>query len=311
MRAVVIDEFNTPGVLREVAEPALGSNDVAVSITVAGINPIDWKIRSGEAGKRPLPMTLGQDFAGVVLRTGAGVRSVKTGDRVFGVARDHGAYAEETVIREGQQDSPFSLIPDGVTDEVAGAVPTPCLTALGSLEILEVQRGTKLLVVGAAGSVGGAAVQMARERGAVITAVVLAGQEAGASDFGASDIATSIGALISRGGVAFDAVLDTVSKGDELKKNVALVRKGGALVTTIHVADEPWFRERGITATNIVMNQTPQSSPQGLNEVAQMIAAGKLKIQIAAEKPLSEAPTLLDELSSGKLHGKIVLKVSS
>ena len=67
-----------------------------------------------------------------------------------------------------------------------------------------------------------------------------------------------------------------MSSGEDLKKHAALVRKGGALVTTIHDADEPWFRERGITATNIVMNQTPQSSPQGLDEVVRMVVDSML-----------------------------------
>jgi NADPH:quinone reductase len=309
MRAVVIDQFKTPGAVRDIAEPPMGANDVAVRITYAGINPIDWKVRAGEAGTRAFPLTLGQDFAGVVLRTGSDVRRVKTGDRVFGCARDRGAYAEETVVREDQHDSPFTTIPDGVTDAVAAALPTPCLTALGSIEILGVQRGTRLLVVGAAGAVGCAAMQMARERGAAITAVVRPGQEARASELGAHDVATSLDALTSRGGDGFDAVLDLVSSGEDLKKHAALVRKGGALVTTIHDADEPWFRERGITATNIVMNQTPQSSPQGLDEVVRMVAAGTLKIEITAEKPLDEAPTVLNDLESGKLSGKIVLAV--
>jgi NADPH:quinone reductase-like Zn-dependent oxidoreductase len=313
MKAAVIDRFKTPGTVRETAEPVLGAEEVLVRITRAAINPIDWKVRDGEAGERPLPLVLGQDFAGVVERTGERVTRVKKGDRIFGCARDHGAYAERTTIREGQHDSPFSIIPQGVTDQQAAALPTPGLTALASLEILDVADGTRLLIVGAGGSVGSAATQIAHRRGAHTTAVVRMGQSQAVRAFGAGEAFESIDVLVDEIGSgarpAFDAVLDLVSDGETLKKNVALVKKGGKLVTTIHVADEAWFRERGADATNVTMFQTPQSSPQGLDELAGMVARGELTVEVAAEKPLDEAPRVLEEVKSGKLKGKIELAV--
>jgi D-arabinose 1-dehydrogenase-like Zn-dependent alcohol dehydrogenase len=103
-------------------------------------------------------------------------------------------------------------------------------------------------------------------------------------------------------------VLDLVSDGETLKRNAPLTEGGGILVTTIHVADEAWFRERDIRAINIVMNQTPQSSPAGLDEVARMVAEGTLVVKIASERPLSEANAVLDGIKSGAIAGKVILR---
>ncbi|MBC5801298.1 MAG: NADP-dependent oxidoreductase [Candidatus Eremiobacteraeota bacterium] len=313
MRAIVIDRFQTQGTLRDVPEPPLEPNSVLIRVTCAGINPVDWKTRDGKTGDRTFPLVLGQDFAGVVERAGDRVGHLKAGDRVFGCARDHGSYAEKTLIRDGQKDSPFTTIPDAMSDEQAAALPTPGLTALASLEILRVARGTSLLIIGAGGAVGAAAVQIARRRGAKVAAVVKAGQAQQATDFGADEVIESSDDLVRAVGErhphAFDAVFDLVNDGETLKKNAPLVKKGGRLVTTIHVADEPWFRDHDIQATNVVMYETPQSTPQGLDELARMVVDRTLSVEVATEKPLDEAPEVLDEVKAGKLQGKVVLRV--
>jgi NADPH:quinone reductase-like Zn-dependent oxidoreductase len=313
MRAIAIDRFKTRGAFREFPEPSLEPDSILIRITCAGINPVDWKIRDGLTGERQFPLILGQDFAGVVVRTGDRVSRVKAGERVFGCARDHGSYAEQTVIRDGQQDSPFTTIPDAVTDEQAAALPTPGLTALASLEILGVTRGTSLLIIGAAGAVGGAAVQIAHQRGAKVAGVVKAGQTQQAQDLGADKVIESSDDLVrsvsERHPEPFAAVFDLVSDAETLKKNAPLVKKGGKLVTTIHVADEQWFRDHDIQATNVVMYETPQSTPQGLDELAQMVVDRTLSVEVTTEKPLDQAPEVLDQVKAGKLQGKVVLRV--
>jgi NADPH:quinone reductase-like Zn-dependent oxidoreductase len=314
MHAVVIDKFNEAGSVREIPEPTLDRHSVLVRIAVAGVNPIDWKVRGGHAGERPFPLVLGQDFAGVIERVGDSVGRVKPGDRVFGVARAHGSYAELSSIPDFDKGSPFAKIPDGIDDAEAAALPTPGLTALASLDILGVGEGTDLLIVGAAGAVGGAAVQMARKRGARITAVVRPGQSADARGFGADAVVESAGDFLepvrAKHPKAFAAVLDLVSNGDSLQRHLPLYAKGAKLVTTLHVADEDWFRERGIEAVNVVLNETEASSPRGLETLAELVLAGDLRIPIAQERPLPEAATVLDQIEAGKLGGKIVLRVN-
>ncbi len=162
MKAAVIEHAGDLGSLKEIPEPAPGSHEIQVRVSAAGVNPIDWKVR--DRGNERMPFVLGQDFAGVVSRVGAGVTKYKIGERVFGVAPDHGAYAEYTIVSE---DDPVAKIPDDVGDADAAALPTAGLTALAALETLQVDKGTKLLVLGATGGVGSFAVQIAADRGAI------------------------------------------------------------------------------------------------------------------------------------------------
>jgi NADPH2:quinone reductase len=284
MKAVAIDRFQTPGSVRDLPEPPLDRDGALIRVNVAGVNPIDWKVRDGQAGDRRFPFVLGQDFAGIVHRTGDAVTRLRPGDRVFGFAREFGAYAEETLVPDADG-APLAKIPDALGDDRAAALPTPALTALASLEILDVKPGSSLLVVGGAGAVGGAAVQMAHHRGAAVTAYVRPHQEREARAFGADAVVTGDGdvreAIRAMTETPFEAVLDLVSDGAALQRNVILVRPGGRLVTTIHVADVAWFAERGITATNVSLVDTPQYSPTGLDDIAKMAVNGTLAVTLA------------------------------
>jgi NADPH:quinone reductase-like Zn-dependent oxidoreductase len=314
MKALVIDESKTPGSLRDLPDPTLEDNAVRVDVSYAGVNPVDWKIRDGAVGERTFPLVLGQDFAGTV-QDARGDAPVQIGDRVFGCARESGSYAEETVVPNDTHDSPYARIPDGLSDALAAALPTPGLTALASLATLEATRGTSLLIVGAAGAVGSIAAQTAVHRGVSVTAVVLPGQGTAMRAHGVKDVVETDGSVVDAvrkdHPELFDAILDLVSDGGTLKMNAPLLRRGGNLVTTIHVADVEWFSERGIVATNIVMNETPQSSSQTLTELANLVTEGFVKVDIAGERSLDQAASLLDEISAGKSPGKFVLRVGA
>jgi NADPH2:quinone reductase len=313
MKAFVIDAFRSAGALRDQPEPALGDDGIRVAVRVAGVNPVDWKIRDGEVGPRRFPLVLGQDFAGVVEAV-SGAPHARVGERIYGIARTNGGYAEKTALPNSAQDSPYARIPDELSDAVAAALPTPGLTALASLALLDVAVNTRLLIVGAAGAVGRTALQVASHSGAVVTAVVRPGQGGQIRNCGAKDVVEAAGgagaALGKDHAEAFDAVLDVVSDADALKANAALVRPGGKLVTTVHDADETWFAERGITATNVVMNKTPQSSQRGLDELARLVTSGVVSIDAPTERPLRDAGVVLDGLKAHQLAGKFVLRVA-
>jgi NADPH:quinone reductase-like Zn-dependent oxidoreductase len=312
MKAIAIDAYKTPGSLHELPEPPLGDDAIRVAVSFAGVNPVDWKIREGAMGRdRKPPLVLGQDFAGTVEAV-SGRPHAERGTRVFGCARASGAYAEQTVVPNHARDSPYAPIPEGLSDELAAALPTPGLTALGSLALLEAASGTRLLIVGAAGAVGSIAVQAARHRGARVSAVVRPGQAEQVRAYGVGVVETGDGvldAVRAAGHEAFDAVLDLVSDRDALKQIAPLLRRGGKLVSTIHVADEEWFEAHDIAATNIVMSETPQSSPEGLAELANLVSGGIVKVALTGERPLAEAPALLDEMQAGSRSGKFVLRV--
>ena len=174
---------------------------------------------------------------------------------------------------------PLARIPDGVADDQAAALPIPAVTALRTVELLEVTAGQHVVVMGAAGGVGGYAVQMARSRGAHVIATVR-GDAGEARRLGAEEVYDSqatdvIDALRAAHPDGADAVLDLVSGPDAIRRDAAVIRPGGRLVSTIFAADEGWFAERQITARNHASSANPLISPEGLTTVAQMLRTAR------------------------------------
>lgn len=165
MKAAIVEHRGDAGAVKDVPVPQPAPHEILVRVTAAGVNPVDWKRRDDP---NQLPLILGQDFAGMVSETGDRVSKYRKGERIFGIARGHGAYAEYTVVPEDDKRQPIAKIPDDVGDADAAALPTAGLTELAALEALEVKKDTKLAILGATGGVGSFAVQMARDRGAQV-----------------------------------------------------------------------------------------------------------------------------------------------
>src|SRR5580698_5906337 len=169
MRTFAVQSFGEAPAIHELPIPN-ADGAFLIRVKYAGVNPIDYKLLARLTTASPFPFVMGADFAGVVEKVPAGERELRVGDRIFGMARTHGAYAEYTAVAPGQKNEPLAHIPEGVTDEQAAALPIAAITALGSLELLGVSAGQRVVVMGAAGAVGGYAVQMARSRGANVIA---------------------------------------------------------------------------------------------------------------------------------------------
>ena len=196
---------------------------------------------------------------------------------------------------------PLARIPDDVTDEQAAVLPIPAITALGSLKLLGVTAGQHLVVMGATGGVGGYAVQMARSRGVHVIATVRGdvdeARRLGAEEVYDTKVVDVVDALrASTNGV--DAVLDLVNGSDAIRRDAELLKSGGRLVSTIYAADEGWFAERQITAHNIASSANRLSSPQGLNEVARMLADGTITARIRSTVELDGAGQMLEKLAT-------------
>jgi NADPH:quinone reductase-like Zn-dependent oxidoreductase len=252
----------------------------------------------------------------------AGTRDLHPGDRVFGIARTHGSYADYTAVVPDARIEPFARIPDGVTDEQAAALPIPAITALGSLELLGVTAGQRLVVMGATGAVGGYATQMARARGAHVIATVRgdvdAARRLGADEVYDSTAVDVIDALRASHPDGVDAVLDPVDGSGAIRRDAEVLRSGGTLVSTLYAADVPWFAERHIGAYNISSSATrdspgahtnPAVSPRGLNDVARMLADGTITARIGSAVGLDDAGQVIEQLRSGGLRGKAVIRL--
>lgn len=311
MRAVVVEHPGT-NVLRDIPVPTPGPHELLVRIAVAGVNPIDWKTR--DRGQRKMPFVMGQDFAGLVVELGEDAHRYAIDDRVFGVAGEHGSYAEYTVVPEDGAEQPVADIPDDVSDSDAASLPTAGITALGSLDTLGAKSGQTIVIVGVTGGVGGYAAQIAKARGIRVIGVGAPGQEQvaaalGVDEFVAYDTSDEMGAIARLQPDGVDGFLDLANPPETLDGAINVVRKGGAVVSTIGAANEAHFAAKDIKATNIYGLGSRAASHEGLRELARFVETGDIQVRIAQEHPLAEADRAIASSVSGRVNGKIVLTI--
>jgi len=312
MRAFAVQTFGQAAAIHDLPIPS-ADGAFLIRVRYAGVNPIDYKLIDRLTAASNYPFVIGADFAGVIEHVPAGERDFRIGDRVFGMARTHGAYADYTAIAPGSKTDPFAPIPEGVTDEQAAALPIPAITALGSLELLGVKAGQPVLVMGATGGVGGYALQMARSRGAHVIATVRGDADAarllGAKEVYDTKTGDVISALHAAHPEGVDAVLDLVNGKDTISRDAEILKSGGSLVSTIYAADEAWFAERKIKAHNIAGLTNPFSTRQGLSQVASMLADGTITARISTIVELDAAGQILEKLRKGGLRGKALIRL--
>jgi NADPH:quinone reductase len=312
MRAFAVGSFGEPASVHDLPVPA-ADGAVLIRVRFAGVNPLDDNLLGRLTAASSYPFVVGIDFAGVAERVPAGDHGLQDGDRVFGMARTHGSYAQYTAVAPAARMEPVARIPDGVADNQAAALPIPATTALRTVDLLEVTAGQQIVVMGATGGVGGYAVQIARSRGAHVIATVR-GDAGEARRLGAEEVYDSqagdvIDALRAAHPGGVDAVLDLINGQDAIGRDAEVIRPGGRLVSTIFAADEGWFAQRQITARNHSSSANPLISPHGLVTVAQMLAEGTITVRIRAATDLDGAGQVLDELRHGGLRGKAVIRL--
>jgi NADPH:quinone reductase-like Zn-dependent oxidoreductase len=312
MRAFAVRSFGEPPSVQDLPVPAT-DGALLIRVRFAGVNPLENNLLGRLTAASSYPFVVGIDFAGVAERVPAGQHGLQVGDRVFGMARTHGSYAEYTAVAPGASMEPLARIPANVPDEQAAALPIPAVTALRTVELLEVSAGQHVVVMGATGGVGGYAVQMARSRGAHVIATVR-GDADEARRLGAEEVYDSqavdvIDALHADHPDGVDAVLDLVNGPDAIRRDAEVIRPGGRLVSTIFAADEAWFAERQIIAHNHASSANPLISPEGLTTVAQMLADGSITARIRSFTDLDGAGQVLEQIRSGGLRGKAVIRL--
>ena len=189
MKAFVLDRYAKKGVLRraEVPAPSLGDDEVLVEVHAAGVNPLDAKIRDGEFKlilPYKMPLILGHDVAGVVVRVGPRVRQFKPGDEVYARADDFhiGTFAELIAVKE----SSLAFKPRSLTMEEAASIPLVALTAWQALvEKAQVRKGQKVFIQAGSGGLGSIAIQLAKHLGATVATTASAGNAALVQSLGA------------------------------------------------------------------------------------------------------------------------------
>lgn len=299
MRAVQFSQFGGPEVLElvELPDPHPAAGQIRVAVRAAGVNPIDWKLRSGAMGGE-LPQRTGQEVAGVVDEVGDGVSDIATGDEVFGPAVGGGA-AELALLGH------YAPISPSLDFTAAAALPVAVETAVRTLDLLGVGEGMTLLVNGAAGSVGQAAVQFARERGARVIGTASPGNHDYLRSLGAEPTTYGEGLMERVGELApdgVDAALDAAGGG----VLPALVELTGGPDRVVTIADYP-----GAEATGVKFSGGPGSERawQALGAATELIEAGRFSLPVAQTFPLDQIAEAHRRSETGHVRGKLVVLV--
>ena len=298
MKAVRFSRFGGPEVLEivDLPDPQPGPGEVRIAVRAAGVNPSDWKKRTGQMDDG-LPQTLGYEAAGVVESLGGGVTDVAVGDRVFGFSPDGAAQAELAVL------SHYAPIPPSLDFAGAAALPAAVETATRALDQLGVRGGT-LLVNGASGSVGAAAVQLAVARGARVIGTASPPNHSFLRALGAEPVAYGEGMTERVRALAPDGVdlaLDAAGSG-VLPELIALA--GGA-ENVVTVADFPGAREHGVRFSSGDSGRALHA----LAEIGALVEAGRFTLPVARTFPLAQVAEAHRVGENGHPRGKLVLMV--
>jgi NADPH:quinone reductase-like Zn-dependent oxidoreductase len=304
MKAVRVNGWGQPVQLEDIPQPSPASDEVLVRVHAASINPFDAFVHAGYMQAMvQLPLTLGTDFSGEVVAAGSQINHLRPGDAVYGLVPMHsGSFAEFLVAKPHE----VSKKPASLNYVQAAGVPLASLAGYQSLfDLGEAKKGERVVIVGAAGAVGGCALQLARDLGAYVYAVELPEK---------ADFVRSLGpdCFIDAKAEHFeeivgkaDLVLDFVG-GDTLQRSYSVLQSGGRYVTSLMLQlPQEEADRRGIR----VMALATQPRVDQLDDLARRIDAGKLKIFINRAFPLDEVQSAMDFRMKTTNPGKIVLTV--
>jgi len=305
-RAVLIRAYGgvAAAEVAEIARPAAGQGQVLVRVRAAGVNGIDWKVREGyvrDAFPLQLPAVLGIELAGVVEAVGPSASRFRVGDRVMGPLGGLGAYADFVTVAEAN----LVHTPQGLDDVHAAGVPVAAVAAWHSLHHAgPISAGQRILIHGAAGGLGGYAVQYAKRAGAVVFATASTAQVEYVRSLGADhviDYRTQRFESVARD---IDLVLDYVG-GEVLDRSWQVLTKDGAIVGTSSpdiLARTPPGR-RGLWFTN-----KPDAAL--LEQLAAQIAQGTLVSKLGEVVGFADIPAAIERNRTDPRIGKVVADFS-
>ena len=316
MKAIVIDDFGGPERLHlaDRPTPPIADDQVLVAVRVAGVNPIDWRIRNGQLKQfvpYEFPIILGREVSGVVAEIGAAVTGFQPGDAVLGFLQQRhmhwGSYAQFVPTEAAK----LAHKPPELSFEQATALPVAGHTAWqGLFELADLKPGEVVLITGAAGGVGSIAVQMAHNAGATVVASASATnhdyvRELGADlavDYHAPDFAADIAKHFSKVDVIFAAFA-----GPSLQGCAPLVHAGTRIVLLSPEATENDMRVGGIESRILIA----RADGAQLEKIAALAVQGRIRPTIAAVLPLEDAARAHEMSATQRTRGKILLRVAA
>jgi len=332
MKAFVVDRYGRKSGIRagNMPVPEPREDDVLIQIHAAGVNPLDSKIRDGEFKlilPYRLPLILGNDLAGVVVRVGSRVRQFKPGDEVY--ARPHkdriGTFAEFIAVKEDG----VALKPKALTMEEAASIPLVGLTAWQALiEKGQLKKGQKVLIHAGSGGVGTFAIQLAKHLGATVATTASAGNVELVKRLGADiviDYKKDDFAVILKD---YDVVLDTQG-GNTLEKSLRVLKPGGKLIGIAGPPDPDFAKELGAswflkTAMRFLSYRIRKAAKRHgvsysfvfmradggqLSQIATLIDAAAIRPVIDRVFPFESTKEAMAYVETGRAKGKVVIKI--
>ncbi|HEX2243527.1 MAG TPA: NADP-dependent oxidoreductase [Gammaproteobacteria bacterium] len=332
MKAFIVDRYGSNDGVRfgEMPDPKLRENDVLVQIHAASVNPLDLKIRDGKLKlilPYRLPLILGNDLAGVVVRVGSQVRRFKLGDEVYARPDQDriGAFAEFISMNEDA----VANKPKELTMEEAASLPLVGLTAWQALiERANLKKGQKVLIHAGSGGVGTFAIQLAKHVGAIVATTTSTANLDWVKRLGADiviDYRKDDFETILRD---YDVVLDTLG-GETLKKSLRVLKPGGKLISLSGPPDPDFAKDIGSTWTlRLVMRLLSyrirkkakrhhvsysflfmRASGDQLREIGSLIDSGIIRPVVDRVFPFASTKEALVYVEKGRAKGKVIVKV--
>ncbi|PFL15689.1 NADPH:quinone reductase [Bacillus cereus] len=331
MRAMVIDKYGkVPMRMTEMPTPEINEYEVLAEIHAASINPIDFKIRDGKVKlllKYKMPLILGNDFSGVIVKVGTKVTQFKVGDEIYARPRKNkiGTFAEYIAIHEDD----IALKPKNLTFEEAASIPLVGLTSYQALhDIMQLQKGQKILIHAGSGGVGTFAIQLAKIMGATVATTASEAGENLVKSLGADEIINYKTEKFEDILKNYDAVFDTLG-GTTLEKSFDIIKSGGNIVSVSGMPNAHFGKEFGSgffktllfslaskKLTALEKKHNAQYSflfmkPSGdqLRIIANYIESGQIKPIIDRIFPFEDTQKAMEYSESGRAKGKIIVKI--
>ena len=317
MKAIRVHQFGEPEVMKieDIPVPTPGPGQVLVRIKAAGVNPVDTYIRAGIYGQRPIPYTPGMDGAGTVEAVGGEVKKRRVGDRVYLAGSITGTYAELALCDEAQ----VQPLPERISFAQGAGVYIPYATAYRALhQMAQAQPGEVLLVHGASGGVGIAAVQIARAGG--LTVIGTAGSEKGMTlvakegahhvlDHRAPGYLEQLMALTEKRGV--DVILEMLANVN-LPKDLTVIAKGGRIVVigcrgNVEINPRDAMSRDATIIGMVLFNAAPAQLASIHAALVSGMENGTLRPVVGRDLPLAEAARAHHAVMEPGAQGKIVL----
>jgi NADPH:quinone reductase-like Zn-dependent oxidoreductase len=311
MRAFAVDGFGKPGTVRELPVPEPDEGQVRVRVRAASLNPADLGYMGGafrDVQEHRFPLIPGVDLAGTVEGLGAGVTGFSQGDEVFGglgkrVAGE-GSLAEYVTASAGS----LARRPAGIDPEFAAAISLAGASAVQTVDAAQIKRGETVLIIGAAGGIGGIVVQLVRALGATAVAVAQSAHHGYLRELGAAetiDYTTQdvLQTVRSAHGDGIAAILDMAGNRESNNQLAQVLQQDGVVVSMTGGADTEALAARGLRGINVMTNTNTET----LERLVALVEDGTVHRPEITTYSLDEAGAAYAKLATRHLRGKLVV----